>query len=202
MEIKKKSEEIFNEANKILYDMNLLDTLERFGEVFITGSYFLNLMTWRDLDIYIKNDCIDKQTFCVLGGEIACILNPHKMNYRDETILKRGLPDGLYWGVYTDIIHDNTWKIDIFAISPSIFQKTSNEAKQLKEKISKEMRKIILEIKQNYCHSPLYRRGIYSVDIYKAVIDDKVRSIEEFGIWLKEKKNIGLQGISKKEELF
>lgn len=191
MDITKLNEDILKEANCILYDKGLLKILEQFGETFVTGSYFLNLMTWRDLDIYIKNDFMDKEKFCELGGKIALTLNPHKMNYRDETLLKRGKPNGLYWGVYADVFN-NTWKFDIFVLNSSDFEKLKDESKELKQKISEDMKEPILKIKSDICNNSLYRKEVYSMDVYNAVINNNVKLTDEFKEWLKKENGISL----------
>ena len=43
------------EAKKLLISDGLQETLERYGSVLPTGSYALDLMTWRDLDLYFKS---------------------------------------------------------------------------------------------------------------------------------------------------
>lgn len=192
MNIEKLNKDIINEADKILYDMNLLKELSKFGEVFITGSYFLELMTWRDLDIYIKNDSIDEEKFCELGGKISSILKPHKMNYRDETLLKRGKPNGLYWGIYANIFGNKSWKLDIFVVDTKTFNILIDQSKKLKKRITKDMRQPILEIKQNLCSNPLYRSEVYSMDIYDSVIDYGICSTEEFSKWIVDRKGIEL----------
>ncbi|KKO51712.1 hypothetical protein [Paenibacillus sp. DMB20] len=55
--------EIKNEAEEILYEHGLMRILERFGKIFVSGSYFLDLMTWRDLDIYLEGDNMNIETF-------------------------------------------------------------------------------------------------------------------------------------------
>ncbi|MDU0206457.1 hypothetical protein ACYEXS_32085 [Paenibacillus sp. MAH-36] len=47
---------IKTEADGILHENGLIRILEGYGKVFISGSYLLDLMTWRDLDIYLAND--------------------------------------------------------------------------------------------------------------------------------------------------
>ncbi|RLI51537.1 hypothetical protein DRO61_02215 [Candidatus Bathyarchaeota archaeon] len=54
---------LISEANTILNDYNLLKILEKFGTPHIHGSYSLNLMTWRDLDLYLENDEITVKIF-------------------------------------------------------------------------------------------------------------------------------------------
>jgi hypothetical protein len=47
------NEEIKNEADVILHEKGLLALLRSFGRPHVSGSYALDLMTWRDLDIYL-----------------------------------------------------------------------------------------------------------------------------------------------------
>lgn len=108
---------ITKEADNILYKLGLINVLNKYGEVFITGSYYLNLMTWRDLDLYVDNSNMSNEDFFKLGYEIAAVIQPQRMQYRNEFVGKtQGLPMDLYWGVYTNIIEPNTWKIDIWAV--------------------------------------------------------------------------------------
>jgi len=62
---------LISEANTLLYDYGLLEILEKYGTPNIHGSYSLNLMTWRDLDLYLENDEITVKTFFNLGLDIA-----------------------------------------------------------------------------------------------------------------------------------
>ena len=90
---------IAHEANDIIYKHGLNDILNKYGETFYTGSYELNLMTWRDLDIYIVNANHTEIKHFELGKEILLAFKPYKMSYRNEIIAKSELlPRGLYWG--------------------------------------------------------------------------------------------------------
>ncbi|HEX2944847.1 MAG TPA: hypothetical protein VHT96_02705 [Clostridia bacterium] len=184
---------IMKEADDILYKMSLLDELKKYGDVFITGSYYLNLMTWRDLDLYIDNSNMSNEHFFRLGHDIASIIQPHRMHYRNEFIgNSQGLPKGLYWGIYTNIIEPGTWKIDLWAVDSMQFAGFKNDVNKLKSKIDSYKREMILEIKANVCNHPFYRKEFTSVDIYQAVLDESVINLEEFKKWLKENKNVTL----------
>ena len=58
---------IKKEADEILTGKRLLSILNLFGTPHISGSYALNLMTWRDLDIYLEVENISKSDFFILG---------------------------------------------------------------------------------------------------------------------------------------
>jgi hypothetical protein len=108
---------IKSEADEFLYGKGLIGILNSFGLPHISGSYALNLMTCRDLDIYLEIETICSREFYSLWGQIAELLNPVKMHFRDERIAKTsGLPAGLNWGSYLENERADGWKIDIWAI--------------------------------------------------------------------------------------
>src|SRR5437867_12506587 len=90
------TKEIHAEADELLDQIGLRKILQKYGNVHVTGSYSLGLMTWRDLDIYLENGAITENDFFQLGREIANLLSPVKMSFRNERISKTpGLPIGL-----------------------------------------------------------------------------------------------------------
>ncbi|MGM1050716.1 MAG: hypothetical protein ACQEXX_32075 [Bacillota bacterium] len=66
---------IKTEADGILHENGLIRVLNIFGKPFVSGSYFLNLMTWRDLDIYLSNDEMNEESFFELGKNISLCIN-------------------------------------------------------------------------------------------------------------------------------
>jgi hypothetical protein len=190
-EFEKSNSALISEANTILYDYGLLEILKKYGKPIIQGSYSLDLMTWRDLDILLEMERMDIRNFFSLGLDIVTKLRPRKMSYRNELIGKTsGLPKGLYWGIYTLLTFPAEWKIDIWAMDADQTKSRCKEFENLKSKISEENRPIILMIKNHYCNNPKYRGDFFSIDIYKSVIEENVKSVEEFSKWLKEKRGI------------
>ncbi|WP_163579211.1 hypothetical protein [Gracilibacillus saliphilus] len=183
---------IFGEVNKILYTLGLYDTLQKFGNPQVSGSYSLKMMTWRDLDIYLESDTISNKEFFDLGKEISLLLSPSKMSYRNELIGKTPhLPNGLYWGVHTNLFGQR-WKIDISAIGPGEVKEKQNEVEKLKDRIDNAKRKSILSLKNQLHSNPKYRKKFFSVDIYDAVINNNIKSLEQFDEWIYIKKGIEL----------
>ena len=58
--------EIRAEADKLL-SSGLRETLESYGKVHVVGSYRMRLMAWRDLDIHLVREAVDKTAFFALG---------------------------------------------------------------------------------------------------------------------------------------
>ncbi|MEE8414617.1 MAG: hypothetical protein V3R96_08710 [Dehalococcoidales bacterium] len=191
-ELEKLNSTIMGEANRILYDHGLLQLLGEYGNPVVTGSYVLELMTWRDLDIYIETDDMTETTFFRLGADITQRLKPSRMHYRNEFIAETpGLPLGLYWGIYlSGLGFPEEWKIDLWAIDSEqriILQKVLDD---LRIKIGEDLKPAILAIKNHFCRHPEYRRKFTSMDIYQAVIEENIKSVEDFAVWLEENRGI------------
>src|SRR5678809_1396618 len=74
------------EADEILYKQGLMDLLYPFGTPHIQGSYSLDLMTWRDLDIYLQTDTVSEIDFFLLGQKVCSAFAPVKMSFRNEPV--------------------------------------------------------------------------------------------------------------------
>ena len=184
---------LVSEANTILHDHGLLEILGKYGKPIVQGSYALNLMTWRDLDIHLGYEHVDLKKFFSLGLEIAAKLKPRRMSFRNELESETpGLPKGLYWRVYTKLSFPGIWKIDIWAMDSKQSTLFAERFEDLKSKITETNRPAILGIKSHFCEHPEYRKKFFSMDIYKAVVEDNVRSVEEFAERLEKERGLSV----------
>jgi hypothetical protein len=188
---------IKREADEILYEKGLIDILNSFGTPHIHGSYLLDLMTWRDLDIYLQVDDISESRFFELGERINSLLSPVKMSFRNEIKSKtKGLPAGLYWGIYLGNERAGAWKIDIWVVTASECERLLEFCDNIKQKVTAETKQIILDIKSQCWKDPEYRRSYSSTDIYEAVLENNVTSIEGFKEYLRKINSAGSRTIT------
>jgi len=184
------SDVILREADRLL-ESGLLELLTRHGEPHVIGSYSLRLMTWRDLDIHLVQGQIDVSSFFALGGELAALLKPHRMHFRDETIAGTpALPRGLYWGVYLGDEKAGAWKIDVWATDREDFESVRRFNDGIASRLTDETRAAILAVKAACWRHPQYRRGFTSADVYAAVLDRGVRDADAFWADLRTAKGI------------
>jgi hypothetical protein len=177
------------EADEILSGKGLLSILNSFGIPHVTGSYSLGLMTWRDLDIYLEIDVFSETDFFALGGKICSAFNPVKMSFRNELLAKtKGLPEGLYWGIYLGDERAGAWKIDIWAVGAPECQRLLRYCAAIEQKLTPDAAERILEIKSRCWQDPQYRRSYSSADIYDAVLEKGVADIEGFRAYLQNTK--------------
>ena len=168
-----------------LLSAGLGEILADYGEVHVVGSYMMQLMAWRDLDIHLVRETMDRTAFFELGGRIANLLSPPRMHYRDETVAATSdLPEGLYWGVYLGDERKGAWKIDIWGTDPAGLQRVQAYCNRIARQLSHSSRDAIIRIKSACWHHPDYRRAFSSGDIYTAVLEHGVSGIDEFWAFL------------------
>ena len=177
--------QIKKEADEILYEEGLLSILSGFGIPHLTGSYSLDLMTWRDLDIYLQADELTEADFFRLGSRISTIFKPLKMSFRNERIAQtKNLPLGFYWGVYLGDERAGAWKIDIWAMDTAECQRLVQFCTDIRNELTPAIALSILGIKSQCWQDPAYRRSYNSLDIYRAVLDGHVTDVEGFRRYL------------------
>jgi hypothetical protein len=185
------NEQLKEEAHVLLYGQGLHPILQSYGEVHHAGSYALDLMTWRDLDIFLEVEDLSLLPFFELGGRINEALQPVKMNFRNELAGgTTGLPYGLYWGICLGNESAGAWKIDIWAVESPECSRLLEYGDRLSEQLTEEARPAILEIKAACRKDPGYRRSYHSGDIYSAVLDHGIRNTKAFYHYLSEKASI------------
>jgi len=185
------AEDLRKEADALLAS-GLANILAAHGEVHVIGSYALNLMTWRDLDVHIVGDTANVAGFFALGSRLEALLQPPRMHFRNEVIAGTpNLPRGLYWGVYLGNERAGAWKIDIWLTDAAGFEPVRQFGDDLSARLTDETRRAILAIKQAAWRHPEYRRGFSSSDIYRAVLDRGLRDAHAFWIDLERSTGIG-----------
>jgi virulence-associated protein VapD len=177
---------IKTEADNLLKKYDLQNYLSKYGEVFVQGSYYLNLMTWRDLDINLAVKDYDVMKHFEIGSYLAKSLDAYKMSYRNETIRKTdNYPSGYYWGLY--FYDSNYWKIDLWVISYNDLEKSKRQLSNIKTKLTPKYIESIKLIKLETAKRKNYRKEYYSIDIYKAVLENGINNVGGFIKYLDKK---------------
>ncbi len=179
--------EIRGEADRLLAS-GFQQILDDYGEVHVIGSYLLHLMAWRDLDIHLVKSALERNSFFTLGSRLVDLLRPHRMHYRDETIVGTpGLPKGLYWGIYLGDERNGAWKIDVWSSDRGEFERIRSYGDQILSRLTERKRETILRLKAACWQHPEYRRRFSSADIYEAVLECNVVDMEGFQVFLRER---------------
>lgn len=182
----KKQKDLQNEANMILREIDLLNILSIYGKPEIIGSLATGLMTWKDIDIEVIGG-INEEKYWEVVRKLFHTPQYKKLFVANFTnSVNPNTPKGLYISIEGYGKTEERWKIDVWFLPPRK-PDGENYNEWIKNKITDENRLIILSIKNKVAINPKYGKEIFSIDIYKAVIENGVQNLDDFKKYLQTK---------------
>jgi hypothetical protein len=179
-------EALRTESDHVVNALGLNQSLAALGDPIRVGSSALGLMVRNDIDITVVCEALTMTTHesvVSLAAELARHHRVNKVQFRNDTgawNTDPTYPDGLYLGVNYRSPQGEDWNLDIWFIDDPARQPDLQNLQQMPAQLTRETRAAILAIKQAYAKNPEYGRSITSHDIYRAVLDNGVRTPEEF----------------------
>ena len=171
------------QADEVLDHIQLREHCSTIGDIIPTGSYFLDLMMYPDIDLYLPPTT--PETLVAFGARLTRYDSVKRINFQKGDT--GDLKNGLY--IKSVIDHgdwERPWKIDIGSLSESIIEKKQAELIDLKNRMTPEHRHLILNVKHRLLTSegrtPMYS-GLY---IYRGVVNQGLRELDQIVRYLKE----------------
>lgn len=192
-EAKAKQDAMQTEGERLLISLNMLPDLAEFGTVQIQGSFLYGLMVKRDIDIYVLIDEYDLGKVAEYARKLAVSEKIGKTsvdNMRMERVPIQGVPKGHYLGLNVPF-EGSMWNFDIWFVKVEDLIDQSNFPLGWEKKLSQEQRDSIIFLKHNlaeiklYPHSSKIPGSFASADVYRAVMNDRVKTIDELQEWRK-----------------
>jgi hypothetical protein len=177
------NKELKAEADLLIQKCGLSELLVTYPRWFVGGSHSYDLMCWRDLDIYVLDPQHDLQKCFEIGYELTRRLSAKKSRFTNNI---GGEPNGLYWGIKLGDERQGAWKLDIWFLDLVNYEQHANYCASMRDRLTMKNRPIILEIKEAYWRRPEYRDTVTSDLIYRAVLDNGVRTVGDFELFLAE----------------
>jgi hypothetical protein len=167
-------------AQHILAQLHLVERWRAFGDPVLVGAVAYGLVVAPDIDmeIYCDEPKIE-DGFAVLE---ACALHPRVRKARFANKLE-GPDMGLYWQLR--YLHEDgqEWKVDMWSVRRDHPGPLSVDLiAPMKQALTAETRRTILELKEQLLLDPTLQCG--SIHLYRAVLDDGIRSIDQLKNWL------------------
>ncbi|MBI2798426.1 hypothetical protein HYX70_04000 [Candidatus Saccharibacteria bacterium] len=190
-EANKKAEALQKDGRALLDQYDTLSLLARLGDIHVDGSFAYGLMVKPDIDFHIYSSFPDIRKVSEVSQklletpELVRILVSNKQDYLEP---ETGHPKGIYLG-FRIFYKGQAWNFDVWVVKPE--NKVDSEMFEFgwHKKLTKEQRDSILLLKYNLKDQGRYPgldEGMYaSADIYRAVMKDGVRTIEELDEWRK-----------------
>ena len=172
------------EALDLIAGSGMGAVLERqFGRPMIVGSVALDLMTWRDIDIYVPLDPAHRDRFVAVLPPVMETLGAtghvvYRVTYNDEWFRPRGdYGQGYYFGLRVVAASGAEWKIDLWAWDPPVYERKLLDFAELDERLRRADRGLILRLKSEAQGLPGFRDRVTSHDIYQFVLDEAGTSL-------------------------
>jgi hypothetical protein len=169
------------EADFILQKVGVFDILHPYSRITPTGSYFLDVMAYPDIDLYISKVSID-QLFHI-GGQLAKSDWVFRVEFEKSDDPR--LPGGLYlkpriaygdWG--------RPWKIDIWSLEDKVIEQLMKPMLQFQSKMTAQLREQIIRYKISIM-TEVNRTPMYSgYFICKAFIDEGMTEFQQVTAYL------------------
>lgn len=146
----------------------------------IAGSVALDLMVWRDLDLYVQ--CEPEDTHLLLEAvphlTAALASQGHpvtRITYRDEHLE----PDPTFPdmpGLYLGLVTATGWKVDLWGWDAGRYPAQHQRHRDLAEALASADRDLVLRLKDALWQRPDYR----SMEVYEFVLAHAGDSLEDF----------------------
>lgn len=180
-ELLRRQDELQALADAVVADLGLDRSLSALGEPVRTGSSALGLMVVPDIDITVACPSLDADAVVEFAGVLARHERVRVVQFRKDhgrwNTEPDAYPDGLYVGLkYRPEKDGPEWNADIWFVDEPDRQPDLVHVRTLPERITPEARAAILLIKHS---RPDYR----SFDVYRAVLDDGVRTPGDYDAW-------------------
>ncbi|MCH5315149.1 MAG: hypothetical protein J1E81_04490 [Eubacterium sp.] len=168
------------QANHILYDLGLLNELNKYGKSHIIGSYRMDLMAWNDLDIDVENDSMSLSKLHHLTNFILDNFKPTWYEAKEE-INEQG--NKVWFQGFEFYLDNELWNVDIWFLDKIAINRGEKYCNDITEKVknNENLKTAIIEIKQELIYRNLYSFDKYtSLDVYDAVINKGITNIDDF----------------------
>ncbi len=172
------------QGKKLLEATLLGDVLKSAGDVQTGGSFVYGLMIYPDLDIGIVSEDVTRDRAAELISKlfklefVRKIATTDKVNFSRETPGKNPLRG--YWLGLEVGFEEDVWNLDIWFQKPEWVDNSQDAYANKFKGISDEVKAAILSIKHALIKAGEYDVTFFSDDVYTAVLDKNVRTLEEF----------------------
>ena len=170
-------------ADQLLEDIQLEELCRPIGIITPTGSYFLDLMVYPDIDYYLP-PAKPRQLFDI-ASDLAENHPVKRVNFICGS--PGALKDALYIKPVIDTgTWDRPWKIDIWAVDLKFIEQKTTELNAFKAQMTPEIREFILNFKFSILNEEGRTPMLSGIHIYRAVFDLNIRKPKELTQYLRD----------------
>jgi hypothetical protein len=180
------------EAREVLGELDLAALAAGIGPLLLAGSFVSGLMCWRELDVMLLvGRDFSPQDALRLAQRIVGQAAVTSLEYHDERGARSPtgqVRDERYHVSFTVDRAGQSWRIDLTLWLHDAHLNVTRWHEELRERITAGQRSAVLRIKDAWYRRPDYPDQVGGLDIYTAVINDGVRTPDQFAAWLGRRK--------------
>ena len=165
-------------ADRILYEMGLLDMLREIGTPHVTGSYQMDMMAWNDLDVNIENEGMTLTKLYRLTGQILETFRPLWYEAKEERT-----PEGktVWFHGFEAMVGGGLWNVDLWFFDQETIAEAERYCLRIAGAASAAQKEQIIAVKRGLLERNLYAFDKFrSMDVDRAVLEGQVRDVNEF----------------------
>lgn len=178
------------EASEVAEELRLYELLSQAGEPVRVGSSALGLMVWRDMDMTVTCNRLNHSLIAQIASELMLHTGVRELKFINDTGVYNTdptYPDGLYIGLKYKSQRGRDWSLDIWFVDEPEKQPDLNHIITMPERLTQERREAILKIKNHWAIREEYGKTVRSIDIYTAVLEENIMTLEQFEAWLNQR---------------
>ena len=176
------------EAAALLDELDQSRVFDDIGPMAVTGSYVSHLMCWRDLDVMLLVGADYRPPDVLkLISRLMELTGVVGFDYRDERAHRSPtgeIRDERYHLPFMLERAAGTWRLDLTLWLHDLHQNITAWHEALRDSITDRQRAAVLRIKDVWFRLPSYPDRIGGFEIYTAVLENDVRTPEQFSGWL------------------
>jgi hypothetical protein len=169
------------EAGQLMESLHMMEALQPYGEVFLTGSYFLDVMVYPDLDLYVPMTTIEN--IFTAAGQMTNHPAVTRVTYENE--IHSALPDGLFLNLRVNLGDwGRLWKVDIWWLEENLIREKMVIMQRFKQLLTPDLRGQIIRYKTSLINSLGRTPQFSGYFVYKAFLDEGLRDPADVNAYL------------------
>jgi hypothetical protein len=183
------AENLRTEADFLLKNKKIFKPFVENGLLHVTGSYALDVLVWRDLDLYFEPNN-PKGVYEIFAESLKLLtLDTTVTRIKLEKALYKKyahVPKGIYLGIKVQFDENHLWKIDIWALDHKKVQNNLlREIASFKDKMTAEKRNLILRTKHALMGERERTPSFSSYFVYKAILEKNMENVDQIKTYIR-----------------
>jgi hypothetical protein len=170
--LQEREADLEREAGEVVAGLHLSDVLGRAGRVVPLGSAVTGLMVWRDLDFGVDAPGLTPEAAWETMHPLLVRCSSLRYVQDDD--------DGRHYFV----LHIGGWKIDVSLWPAGMPPEVEALQAELIGRLTDSLRIALLRLKTAWCSLPVYPEIVSAWQIYDAVLNHEVRTLDELDLYL------------------